>query len=181
MLLREGDEKVSYGTKYNLVVRKMRGEAMDAYLDIETSYRNEITILGVYRKDTRLHQLIDKNITPNNVLGILKDIDVIYTYNGSRFDLPVITRQLGLDLSSRFRSHDLMYDCWKKNLYGGLKWVERVLSIKRTLDNMDGRQAMELWERYFWFKDNIALKKLLKYNEEDVVNLTILKEKLIEL
>lgn len=43
---------------------------------------------------------------------------------------------------------------------------------------MDGRDAMELWEEYFWFKNKDALKKLLKYNEEDVVNLKLLKERL---
>lgn len=151
---------------------------MDAYLDIETSYRNEITVLGVYREDTGVHQLIGSNITPERILDILQGINVIYTYNGTRFDLPIIARNTGIRLSDNFELHDLMYDCWRKNLYGGLKWVERVLGITRALDNMDGHQAMELWERYFWFKDKEALQKLLKYNQEDVVNLFSLREKL---
>ena len=153
---------------------------MDACLDIETSYRKEITVLGIYRKDTGIHQLVWEEIIPERILNILQGVRVIYTYNGTRFDLPIITRQTGVNLSDHFESYDLMYDCWKKNLYGGLKWVERVLGISRTLNNMDGHQAMELWEQYFWFKDKEALRKLLKYNEEDVINLILLKEKLEE-
>ena len=132
---------------------------MDAYLDIETSYRKEITVIGVYREDTGVRQLIGNDITPSQLLGTLHGVDVIYTYNGSRFDLPIIARQTGVILSEKFKSHDLMYDCWKKNLYGGLKWVERALGIRRILNDIDGYQAMELWEKYFWFKDKEALQR----------------------
>lgn len=151
---------------------------MDAYLDIETSYRKEITVVGIHRDDTGLYQLIGNKITPRRILDILKGVDTIYTYNGERFDIPVIARNTGLDLSKQFKICDLKYDCWKKNLYGGLKWVEKVLGIKRVLTGVDGRKAMELWEEYFWFKDKDALQKLLKYNEEDVSNLKILRERL---
>lgn len=151
---------------------------MDAYLDIETSYRKEITVLGVYRDDSGLHQLIGDRITSGRVLDIFKGIETIYTYNGKRFDIPVITRNTGVDLSGLFNMHDLMYDCWEKRLYGGLKWVEKALGIKRDSGGMDGRDAMELWEEYFWFKNEDALKRLLRYNEEDVVNLKILRERL---
>lgn len=151
---------------------------MDAYLDIETSYRKEITVLGIHRDDKGLHQLVGDKITPHRILSILDGVETIYTYNGKRFDIPVIARNTGLDLASQFNIHDLMYDCWRKRLYGGLKWVEKVLGIRRMLAGMDGHDAMELWEEYFWFKNKDALQRLLKYNEEDVVNLKTLREKL---
>jgi len=151
---------------------------MEAYLDIETSYRSEITVLGIYRKDTGVHQLIWDKITPKRILHILKDISIIYTYNGSRFDLPIIARKTGINLANRIKSHDLMYDCWKRNLYGGLKKVEKILGINRTLSDIDGQKAMDLWELYFNYNDKKALQILLKYNEEDIVNLPILKNKL---
>lgn len=151
---------------------------VNAYLDIETSYRREITIIGIHRDDMGLHQLMGNKITPRHIMDILEGVDTIYTYNGKRFDIPIIARYVGIDLSSRFKMHDLVYDCRAKHLYGGLKWVEKVLGIKRSLDGMDGHTAMELWEEYFWFKNKDALKKLLKYNEEDVINLKLLKERL---
>lgn len=151
---------------------------MDAYLDIETSYRNEITVVGIYKDDTGLHQLIWDEITSERILDILKGVDVIYTYNGKMFDIPIIEKNIGLNLSRQFKIYDLKYDCWKKNLYGGLKWVEKVLGIKRVLEGINGYTAMKLWEEYFWFKDETALRKLLKYNEEDVINLKLLRERL---
>ena len=100
--------------------------------------------------------------------------------NGSRFDLPVIKRKLGLDLREQFESHDLMLLCWKRNLYGGLKKVEKVLGIRRRLPDMDGQEAMHLWYRYQKYGDRFSLERLLEYNREDVMNLIPLHKKLVE-
>lgn len=151
---------------------------MNAYLDIETSYHREITVVGIYRKDKGLSQLIGKDVTADSILTALEGIDVIFTYNGERFDLPVIARQTGVNLLNRFKSHDLMYDCWKMKLFGGLKKVEKTLGINRNLKEVDGKLAMVLWDRYCWENDEDALDTLLKYNEEDVVNLPVLQNKL---
>jgi len=151
---------------------------MDAYLDIETSYSKEITIIGVYRDDVGLRQLIDKTISPSNILETLRGVTTIYTYNGNRFDIPVIAQKTGLNLKNNFTLHDLMFDCWSKKLFGGLKAVERKLGIARDTAGMDGEDAMRLWEDYCLWKDEEALARLLKYNGEDVVNLKTLREKL---
>lgn len=68
----------------------------------------------------------------------------IYTYNGSRFDLPFTYGTLGIDLSQRFSHHDLIDICWQKNLYAGLNSVERELGIGRRLHNMNGFEAVKL-------------------------------------
>ena len=104
--------------------------------------------------------------------------DEILTYNGNRFDLPVIRRKLGLTLGQHFRSHDLMYDCWARNLYGGLKKVEQQLGIARSTVGIDGMEAMRLWERYVRRHDDDALSTLLLYNREDVLNLRALEARL---
>ena len=41
-----------------------------------------------------------------------------------------------------------MYDCWRQNLKGGLKVVERLLGIKRQLTGVDGYIAVQLWYDY---------------------------------
>jgi hypothetical protein len=104
----------------------------------------------------------------------LEGVQVICTYNGSRFDLPVIRRRLGVDLLSSFASHDLMYDCWRHRLYGGLKRVEERLGIFRRSRGIDGIEAMRLWHRYETTRDRGALMTLLDYNREDVLNLEVL-------
>lgn len=151
---------------------------MKAYLDIETSFEKEITIVGVFRPEYGLVQLHDDSLSASNLLEALEGTEAIYTYNGSRFDLPVISNRMGLDLTGMFESRDLMYDCWRHNLYGGLKKVEQVLGIERELPGMDGYHAMVLWARYQMFDDRQALEKLLLYNKEDIINLPVLEEKL---
>jgi hypothetical protein len=107
-------------------------------------------------------------------------VETICTYNGSRFDLPVIRRRLGLDLAKEFRSHDLMYDCWRNGLFGGLKRVEEQLGIARRSKGIDGWDAMRLWSRYEDGGDREALEILLAYNRDDVLNLPVLEARLSE-
>ena len=156
----------------------------DAYLDIETtglsSLGDDITVVGIYLvngADSRLVQLVGNEVTVDNLLEALEGVDTIYTYNGSRFDLPFIRASLGLDLTDSYYHHDLMYDCWRNNLYGGFKSVERQLSIHRQLQGIGGLEAIWLWWKY-QNGDRKALATLLKYNEEDVVNLKALRERL---
>ena len=157
----------------------------DAYLDIETtglSYTyDSLTVVGIYLYDGQqgeLLQLVGEEATEEKITEALEDVATIFTYNGSRFDLPFIENYLGMNLNKEYRHHDLMYDCWRKNLYGGLKAVERQLGIDRRLKEVDGREAIRLWWRYQNDYDEEALKILLEYNSEDLINLKILRERL---
>jgi hypothetical protein len=122
---------------------------------------------------------VGDNISSEAILEALADVEVIYTYNGSRFDLPFIHFKLGVNLAEIFGHQDLMYDCWKRNLYGGLKAVERQLGIERKLTEVNGYEAVRLWWRYINDHAEDALATLLEYNKEDVVNLKILKDRLL--
>jgi len=139
-----------------------------AYLDIETSYQKDITVVGVYRPGKGTFQLVGREVTAVNLLDCLEQVDILKTYNGARFDLPVIRQCLGLDLKSLFDHHDLMHLCWKHKLKGGLKAVEQQLGICRQSQGVDGWQAMELWARWRERGDRGALDMLLLYNREDV-------------
>ena len=159
---------------------------IEAYLDIETTGLSPtdcmVTVVGMYicnGDDTKITQLVGKDINTDSILEALNGVGKIYTYNGSRFDLPFINGCLGIDLNRIFPHRDLMYDCWQNNLYGGLKAVERQLGIDRRLKDMNGWEAVKLWWKYVDSFDLEALNKLLEYNKEDVVNLQVLKTKLI--
>ena len=148
---------------------------MKAYLDIETSFGGEITVLGVFRPPMRVIQLVGDEVNWTNLWNALEGISEILTYNGARFDLPVIKRAVKLDLNKYFECRDLMYDCWEGNLYGGLKKVEEQLGIDRASKGIDGMEAMRLWERYRFYGDGEALQILLAYNRDDVKNLFYLE------
>jgi uncharacterized protein YprB with RNaseH-like and TPR domain len=148
-----------------------------AYLDIETAYSGHITVLGIFRPPDSLIQVIHPDITESSLLEALDGAEEVITYWGHRFDLPVIDRLLGVNLRDMFQSRDLADHCHRHGLYGGLKVVERVLGIGRQTEGIDGMDAMRLWEQ--WCQgDRRALKTLLKYNEEDVVNLYLLEKEL---
>ena len=144
---------------------------MKAYLDIETSFGKEITVIGIFTPPKRVIQLVGEDVNWTNLWNALEGVTQILTYNGARFDLPVIRQAVKLDLNRYFQCRDLMYECWKRNLYGGLKKVEEKLGIERLTRGIDGIEAMRLWERFRRYGDEEALQSLLEYNREDVVNL----------
>ncbi len=159
---------------------------IEAYLDIETTglsfLNDDITVIGIYLcngEDSSVIQLVGMDVNKANILEALQGVNTIYTYNGKRFDLPFIHYRLGINLAEIFEHRDLMYDCWRNNLYGGFKGVERQLGIARQLTEVNGFEAVRLWWRYLDYFDEDALNTLLAYNREDVVNLKTLKEKLL--
>jgi uncharacterized protein YprB with RNaseH-like and TPR domain len=159
----------------------------EAYLDIETTglspRYSRITVIGIHLDngaETSFIQLVGDSITADGLLEALEGAATLYTYNGSRFDLPFIRALLGVDLADYARHHDLMHDCWRRNLYGGLKSVERQLGIGRRLREVNGYEAVRLWWRYVNDYDEDALATLLEYNREDVLNLKTLKGMLVE-
>jgi uncharacterized protein YprB with RNaseH-like and TPR domain len=147
-----------------------------AYLDIETSFTGKITVVGIYLPDLEIIQLIGDEITHTSLMDALSSAGTIVTYNGNRFDFPVIKRRVGLDLRSHFLSCDLMYDCWRQGFYGGLKGVEHQLGISRRTKGITGGDAPVLWERYVRKGDREALELLLRYNRDDVMNLVVLEQ-----
>ena len=128
---------------------------LEAFLDIETTglspEYNEITVVGInlcQGVDSHFNQFIGGEITADNILEALNGVNTLYTYNGSRFDLPFIQSRLGIDLATLFLHCDLMHTCWGNSLVGGLKCVEQQLGIPRRLTGISGYQAIWLWWKY---------------------------------
>jgi hypothetical protein len=149
--------------------------AMKAYLDIETCAGNQITVIGIYREDRGFVQLVGGKITDVSVWDALEGADVVCTFNGDRFDLPILERQVRLDLRSRMRSMDLLRECRSRGIKGGLKRLEERFGIARATRGMNGWDAVRLWARYEQERDEEALQRLLEYNREDVMNLVALE------
>jgi hypothetical protein len=160
-------------------------DCVRTYLDIETTgcsrTYHELTVVGIaieHAEAIKVVQLVGREITGDALKIALADTEILYTYNGRRFDLPFIKNKLKLDLERQFRHRDLMQDCWKHKLMGGLKVVEQKLNIARQSKGIDGWMAVRLWWDYINNNDTAALQTLLAYNREDVVNLKILRLKL---
>lgn len=181
-----------------------------AYLDIETNYVGKyttdddrffrdsknhlITVLGVRfidKNDDQFVQLFDKEVTKPRLVEILRGTKKIVTYNGRSlpdtikgwigFDFPVIAAQLGIVLDKEFEHTDLCPECWKRDLYGGQKKIERMLGLQRKLPGKDGAWAMEAYRLYVKTGDERHRSELLAYNREDVLMLRELEIKLATL
>ena len=156
-----------------------------AYIDIETTGLSrlyaDLTVIGIGLERNRkieVTQLIEDDLFEARLLEVLEGVDEVYSYNGGRFDLPFIEAKLGVDLKACFKHTDLMYDCWRHDLKGGLKVVERKLGIERKLKDVDRYVTVQLWWEYVNNNNEEALQTLLDYNKDDVVNLRVLRRKL---
>ena len=156
-----------------------------AYIDIETTgldpADSDLTLVGIhFEKDgqERLVQLYEDTLTKDNLLAALEGTGALYSYNGKEFELPFIAATLRVNLAQVFSHCDLMEHCWRRNLYGGQKKVEKKLGIRRETAGMNGARAVDLWNDYRSNGNSEALKTLLLYNAEDVRNLAHIRRKL---
>lgn len=72
----------------------------------------------------------------------------VVTFNGNRFDLPEITKELGVDWGNII-SFDLMGIMRELGLKGGLKKIKEELKITHPiLKDVNGMSAPLLWKKY---------------------------------
>ncbi len=176
-----------------------------AYIDIETDYvgartgqllfqdhsNHKLTVVGILVKDgwdKKLIQLVGGQCTGENILESLDGVDLLVSYNGrsakdkkgrTGFDFPVISAQTGIQLEDYFDHLDLVLECWKRGLFGGLKKIEVQLGIPRATKGMNGMDAIGLWRDYQRTSNPESLSLLKQYNAEDVRNLEILEHMLL--
>jgi hypothetical protein len=143
-----------------------------AFLDIETNGLGldqcEITTIALYDGRT-----IRTYVQGRNLEQFTRDIDdyeVIVTYSGKNFDVPVIESYLHTRL--KHVHIDLRYILARLGYRGGLKGCERQLGINRMeMDGVDGYWAVLLWQEFISSGNDRALQTLLAYNIADTVNL----------
>ena len=149
---------------------------MKAYLDIETTFDGRISVIGIHIPGRKMIQLVGNEVTDLNLNEVLKGVETVVTFNGTVFDLPFIKRFLGYDILQVAGHRDLLRDCRKRGLRGGLKRMEILFGIGRTAPVTDGSLAPGLWFSYETYGDEGARKELLDYNREDCLNLEILED-----
>lgn len=152
-----------------------------AYVDIETTgldfRRNDITTVGFFDGSSTEVLVRGKTLNRGRLQELFDKYSLLVTFNGKRFDLPFIKAKFP-DIKVEHPHIDLMYDCKKIGLSGGLKSIEKDLGINREGDgkDVDGLEAVRLWKRYKRNGDNNALETLVEYNKKDVRNLEPLME-----
>lgn len=150
------------------------------YLDIETDgYRNGITVIGLSDGIDANTMVRGFNLDKRLLTKELSKYKLLVTFNGASFDVPVIERYFGIKL--RMPHVDLRFVCQRAGLTGGLKAIEKQLDIRRRKEVADcsGEDAVYLWEMWRSTGNRDYLEKLVWYNEEDILNLRPLAERVI--
>jgi len=150
------------------------------YLDIETNgYYGGITVIGLSDGVDTTMFVRGFNLDRSLLRKELAKYKMVVTFNGASFDLPVIQRYFGF--KPRQPHVDLRFVCQKAGYTGGLKSIEKQLNIKRRkeVEDMSGQDAVYLWQMWRSTGNRDYLDKLVWYNEEDILNLRPLAEKVI--
>jgi len=142
------------------------------FVDIETEglskEKNDITLIGIY-KESKYYPFI-KNLNLDKALKFLAYTPIWITFGGENFDVPFIKKTFP-QLKTPLIHIDLFFLAKEVGLRGGLKKIEKMLGIVRETEGLNGYDAVKLWKKWVEEKDKSALKKLIIYNKEDVVNL----------
>src|SRR3989442_14030034 len=150
---------------------------IEVYLDVETNWWRELTVIGFRSSVTGVVQLVGSEITARRLRKELPRDGRLFTYNGHCFDISCIRNQLGLDLRGQFESCDLRWICQRVVLLGGQKRIEQRIGHERKYVDLDGLDAIRLWSEYEG-GDQEALDLLLRYNAEDLKGLVRIKQHL---
>ncbi len=153
---------------------------MKAYLDIETDRQGNVCVIGIFCQPGGFVQFYGDDVTAVNVENALSSAKTIVTFNGDSFDLPTLDKNFNLDLRTNVSSLDLFKVKKHLGLRGGLKELEKMYGIPRKTEGMNGYKAIILWEKYLKRGQKSALRQLLEYNKEDVLNLVTLEQILAE-
>ncbi|MBC8317746.1 MAG: ribonuclease H-like domain-containing protein [Desulfobulbaceae bacterium] len=146
-----------------------------AYFDIETNGRLreecEITTIALY--DGHKIKTYTQGRNLEDFIDDIAGFEIIVTYNGKSFDVPVIESCLHTTLP---QVHiDLRHILYNLGYRGGLKGCEQQLGIYRhDLEGVNGFFAVILWQEYQRTGNEKILETLLAYNTADAVNLECL-------
>ncbi|MGA1874971.1 MAG: ribonuclease H-like domain-containing protein [bacterium] len=151
------------------------------YLDIESVYQksfHEITVIGLYGNG-HMKSFV-QGINLEDFRETISLYDLIVTYNGICFDLPVLRQQLKMGFP---HAHiDLRFFLKRLGFTGGLKGIEKQFGISRSdgIDGLNGYDAVLLWKKYLK-GDQQALTTLIEYNTCDTRNLNHLMDEAYKL
>lgn len=148
------------------------------FFDIETTglkpERNKTTTVSFYRNGESKTLIRGQDLTRENLEKEMFESSILVSFNGKRFDQPFLEKSFDMNIENPHI--DLMYLYKRLGYSGGLKKIEKELSVQRELEDIDGREAIRLWKKYEKNGDEDALQKLVRYNQYDAENLHELME-----
>ncbi|MBN1390052.1 MAG: ribonuclease H-like domain-containing protein [Candidatus Thermoplasmatota archaeon] len=154
------------------------------FLDIETMGTRRyspVTVVGAYDGEEFRALVRGKDLNTCGISDLFKGASMIVTFNGATFDIPMLEAQFPGSVP-HIPHLDMRFLARRCGYMGGLKSIEIQMGIVRPDDvrGMSGEDAVRLWKMYERDKNRNALKLLLKYNMEDIINLSPMAVRLVE-
>ena len=156
------------------------------FLDIEVTgvgRNDDVTVIGLFDGVNTKVMIKGVNLDLNALREELEKYKLIVSYNGSTFDVPFLMKRYP-ELMPKIPHFDLKTACQRLGLKGGLKEIERKLHIQRqnaVVDRLYKGDIIKLYKIYRATGDEYYLKLLVEYNEEDVINLKFIADKVVDL
>jgi len=155
-------------------------------LDIEsTKWNGPISVVGLYQPKEGLVQcqsfIKGQNLTKENLEEVFKNVKMLITFNGLKFDVPKIKSEFPNIIPKNIPVFDLYLFAKKLNMSTSLRVLENTFGIQRLKSYSERKRiAVKLWKKYKT-GDADALAKLIEYNKEDTINLYPLAERLVKI
>lgn len=152
-------------------------------VDIETTcFNGPISVVGTYQPKPGVIEaesfIKGQNLSTQNLKTAFSNCRLLVTFNGLRFDIPHIKKWFPGAIPN-VPVIDLYLFAKKLDLNASLKTLEHTFRIDRFNATDKRGIAIKLWKRYERYHDPKALDELLRYNQQDTVNLYPLAEQLV--
>lgn len=160
-------ENVPFRDQWRILVHYKREIG---YLDIETSFEGNITLIGLYTGNKFYFYKDGDDYIKLEKMFLIPSI--IVSFNGQTFDIPVIKKIFPFLKLPSFH-YDLFRASKTLGWKGGLKKLEEKFLIERSkrVKNFTGYDAVLLWEDYQKTGKIDSFELLKEYNMFDVINL----------
>lgn len=149
--------------------------AKNLYLDAEWFPNQQIFLIGWAREDAKVQQFYARSLTEKNVLKMLNDTTGHIFFYGP--DIALMENHFEVDIRNYFECVNLLRitrafmpnaKSWK------LAHMEKVFHLPRNV----AKYKKSIFQIYDDWNDKKYRQRVLQYNEDDVRNLVLLKQKI---
>ena len=153
------------------------------FIDIEFSgvKKGYPTIISLYDGDEVKTMVRGMNMNKELLEKELNNARLLVSFNGSVFDIPFLEKYFKIKVD--IPHFDLRFALHKLGYSGGLKDIEKEFGIERNNDfvkELGSGYPLLLWKTFLATYDDYYLNLLVDYNQEDVVNLKTIADKIVE-
>jgi uncharacterized protein YprB with RNaseH-like and TPR domain len=145
------------------------------YIDAEWFPNQEIFLIGYAREDAKVHQLYGRSLTKAKFVKLLKDTTGYVYFYGP--DIALCENYFNIDIRNQYKCVNLLRitrACMPNAKSWKLEHMEKVFKLPRGV----AKYKRSIFQIYDDWRDYKYRQRVLQYNQDDVHNLVIIKQRL---